>query len=215
VSPRFLAILNLFYPLRCAACGKDLAYDSPSRICAPCLASIQEIPPHPRPAFVRSSLRYEGTAKDLIHKFKYSGKDYLAGSFAPYLKRVWLQDDEMKTADVIACVPSHPARLRDRGFNPSVALAREFAQAVEKPYIPALERVRNTPSQTELGREERARNMEGAFRVIDPAIIRGKRTLLVDDVCTTGSTLSECARTLRRAGSGEVFALTLALQNLV
>lgn len=161
---------------------------------------------------MRSCVLYEGTAKELIHQFKYSGKEYLAESLVPFLLKRWLQDPEMKTADFFASVPSHPARLRDRGYNQSEVLAREFAKTAGRPYLSALKRSRNTVSQTELGKEERAKNVEAAFQVRNPSSIQGKRALLVDDVCTTGATLSECARTLRQAGAAEVFALTLARQ---
>lgn len=206
------ALLNLFYPLRCAACDKDLPYDSLSRICSSCLASVKEIPPEPSLLFVRSCLLYEGVTKELIRQFKYLEKDYLSESMLPFLLKEWLRFPEMQTVNIVTSVPAHPVRLRERGYNQSEVLARAFAKAAEISCLPTLKRIRNTPSQTELSKKDRVQNVRSAFRALDPPSIRGKRVLLVDDVCTTGATLNECAKTLRRAGSGKVFALTFSRQ---
>ena len=208
-----LAMINLFYPLRCASCKRDLPYDAPSRICPLCLSSLDELPHDPRPSFIRSCFPYEGTAKELIHEFKYSGKDYLSEILVPFLLKTWRKYPEMASAEAVCSVPAHPARVRERGYNQSEVLAKEFAKTAALPYISALERVRNTPSQIALKRDERARNVEGAFRARAPALVRGKSVLLVDDVCTTGATLQACAAALREAGSGKVFALTFARQS--
>ena len=102
----------------------------------------------------------------------------------------------------------HPRRLRGRGFNPAAVAARHAARALSLELrSTALQRVRDTPSQTGLGRRERRRNVRGAFRA------RGavpERIWLVDDVVTTGATLEEAARALRRAGARQVVALCVA-----
>lgn len=206
------ALLNLFYPLRCSACDSDLPYNSLSKICSPCLASLKSIPQEPSLLFIRSCLLYEGTTQELIRQFKYLGKDYLSEFWVHFLLKEWLHFAEMRTADILTSVPSHPIRLRERGYNQAQVLARSLAQAVGRPYLPLLKRVRYTPSQTHLKKEERAKNIKSAFQALDSASLKGKRVLLVDDVCTTGATLNECAKTLRRAGSGKVFSLTIARQ---
>jgi ComF family protein len=104
-------------------------------------------------------------------------------------------------------VPLHPARLRRRGFNPAASLARDFARACGAPLCHALARVRDTPSQTGLGRAGRRRNVRGAFRLRRPC---AASVWLVDDVVTTGATLEECARVLRDAGAARVVALCAA-----
>jgi predicted amidophosphoribosyltransferase len=104
-------------------------------------------------------------------------------------------------------VPLHAARLRRRGFNPAAALARDLARASGAPLAFALARMRDTPSQTGLGRAGRRANVRGAFRA------RGASAAcvwLVDDVVTTGATLEECARVLRAAGAERVVALCAA-----
>jgi ComF family protein len=113
--------------------------------------------------------------------------------------------------DLIVPVPLHPRRLRERGFNQSGLLAGEFARRIKAPVsYDALRRKSQTLPQTRLNREERLRNVKGAFEISDAGKVRGRRILLVDDVFTTGTTLSECARTLKRkGGASEVHALTV------
>jgi ComF family protein len=113
--------------------------------------------------------------------------------------------------DCIIPVPLHSQRLRDREYNQSLLLADRLSHQIRIPLLLAcLIRIRPTVPQTSLTKKERLTNLRGAFSVPKPAHIQGKRILLVDDVFTTGTTLHECAKTLRRAGSGPVYGLTLA-----
>ena len=114
----------------------------------------------------------------------------------------------MADADLIVPVPLHPKRLKQRGFNQALLLARAF------PEVPlgreAVVRVRHTVPQVELKPKERRDNVKGAFAVPDPALVKGKNVLLLDDVYTTGATVRECAKVLRRAGARRVDVLTVA-----
>lgn len=113
-------------------------------------------------------------------------------------------------ADVIIPVPLHPARLRAREFNQSLLLADELSRHLARPVSATnLVRTAATDPQTTLSRQERLRNLRNAFEIRRPQDLAGKRILLVDDVFTTGTTLNECAKTLRKSGAGTVFALTL------
>jgi ComF family protein len=115
-----------------------------------------------------------------------------------------------RVPDAVVPVPLHDRRLVWRGFNQSLEIARGLARHVDRPLlVHGLTRTRNTPPQTRFGLRERQANIKGAFAA-DPALIKGKRLLLVDDVYTTGSTLRECARTLKRAGCAGVDVLVLA-----
>jgi len=115
--------------------------------------------------------------------------------------------------DLLVPIPQHPRRLRARGFSPAARLARILARQWRVAFAPlALERVRDTPSQTGLGRSARERNVAGAFRVTPGAVhapLAG-RIWLVDDVVTTGSTLVSAARALRQAGAGPVLGICAA-----
>jgi ComF family protein len=113
--------------------------------------------------------------------------------------------------DVIIPVPLHPTRLRAREFNQSLLLADQLSLHLVRPVLPThLVRITPTDPQTTLTRQARLRNLRKAFEVRKPQDLVEKRILLVDDVFTTGTTLNECAKTLCKAGSGPVFALTLA-----
>jgi ComF family protein len=112
--------------------------------------------------------------------------------------------------DLTIPVPLHPKRLRWRGFNQAVILAREVGRLWEIPVDPfLLLRSRETPPQTELREDERRKNVRGAFTVNPRKSVQGKKLLLVDDVYTSGATVNECSRTLLRAGAKQVQVLTL------
>ena len=108
-------------------------------------------------------------------------------------------------------VPLHPKKLRERGFNQSLLLARHIAAQldVELDFL-SLRRIRYTQPQTGLKRDERRKNVRKAFGLKDPKAVRGRTVLLVDDVTTTGNTLNECARLLKRSGAEDVYSAVLA-----
>jgi competence protein ComFC len=112
---------------------------------------------------------------------------------------------------MIIPVPLHPRRLRWRGFNQSVLLARQIGRAYNVPLdCFALYRKMDTPPQTQLPEEERRKNMRGAFALSGKTAVKGKCLLLVDDVYTSGATVNECSRVLKQGGARAVFVLTLA-----
>ncbi len=136
----------------------------------------------------------------------------LAGLTAHHFSLVQ-ERDAGPTADYarVLPVPLHLTRLRWRGFNQSLILARAIGQRINTPVDPwLLSRTRPTPPQTPLSREERRANVRGAFGVNMPALAKGKRFLLVDDVYTSGATVEECARTLYQNGARSVDVFTLA-----
>jgi ComF family protein len=151
---------------------------------------------------------YQTPLKEAITLFKYRGKLSLAKPLARALIEAL---PALPPVDIIIPVPLHPQRLREREYNQSLLLAARLSHHAGIPLLLAcLLRVRPTVPQTSLSRKERLTNLRGAFSVAKPACIQSKRILLVDDVLTTGTTLHECAKTLRRAGSGPVYGLTLA-----
>jgi ComF family protein len=154
---------------------------------------------------------YEGTLMEAIHQFKYGGKGFLADSLGLLLARFaveWVRESE----DLLTMpVPLHPKRLRERGFNQSLLLARHVARHLgTRLDFLSLRRLRYTSPQIGLRSEERRSNVRGAFGLEDPVVVKGKTVLLVDDVATTGNTLNECARVVKRAGCKKVLCLVLA-----
>jgi ComF family protein len=157
---------------------------------------------------------FEAEAARWLRRFKYPdpglfGLDPAAEAVAMALIREAGRRAPGPVPDLIVPVPLHPLRLRQRGFNPAGLLAATLGRDRDLPVDPvALARIRNTPSQTRLARSQRARNLSGAFRARKKPL--PDRIWLVDDVVTTGSTLREAARTLRRAGANRIVGVCAA-----
>ena len=191
----------------CPICGRPLAaLDEEDHVCEDCLRK--------RPFFDKAGAPYlyEGGLMSAIHQFKYDGKSYMAGSLGHLLAlfaRKWLK--EMDDCLIMMPVPLHPKRLRERGFNQSLLLARYMASMMvaELDFL-SLRRIRYTRPQTGLKSNERRKNVRRAFELKDRQTVKGRTIVLVDDVATTGNTLNECARVLKRAGCDKVFCLVLA-----
>jgi len=158
-----------------------------------------------------SAYRGRGMVREIIHEFKYGRQIHLRRLVARWLHAA-LDDERLrgKRFDVVVPVPLHATRLRERGFNQASLLAELLSARISIPSKPLLDRIRYTTTQTALDRSERMENLHDAFRLRKNADVRGLRVLLIDDVLTTGSTLSECARVLKRAGALSVHAATAA-----
>jgi ComF family protein len=150
--------------------------------------------------------------REVIHRLKYNR---IAAMRLPLAKLTLpaLADKRLAGADwLMVPVPLHPRKLRERRFNQSAELARMLTRLGGTPFHEALRRTRYTSSQAGLVREDRLKNLRGAFAVRPRAIplIQGRNILLVDDVFTTGATAHECALTLRKQGAARVAILTAA-----
>lgn len=158
-----------------------------------------------------SSHRARGIVRHVILDFKYGKQFHLRHLVARWLLAA-LDDERLRDRrfDAIVPVPLHPARERERGFNQAALLADWLSERLSIPCAPVLQRIHYTTTQTAFDRAERMRNLHGAFRLRKNANVRDSRVLLIDDVLTTGSTLSECARVLRQAGARSVYAATAA-----
>lgn len=190
----------------CPSCGRPFGSGGgEDHACADCLAK------EPFFDIARAPYIYEGLLMTAIHELKYARKSYLARSLGPLLASYaarWLGNPD---GLLVMPVPLHPRRLRERGFNQSLLLARHVASGLEAEldYL-SLRRTRFTQPQTNLTSDERRKNVRKAFDVRGTAGVRGRTVILVDDVATTGSTLNECARVLKKAGVREVCCLALA-----
>jgi competence protein ComFC len=158
-----------------------------------------------------AAYRSRGIVREIIHSFKYNRQIYLRRLIARWLSAA-LDDERLRDRrfDVIVPVPLHPTRQRERGFNQASLLAELLSAEISVPSKPLLERTHYTTTQTALDRAERMENLHNAFRLRKTADVRDLHVLLIDDVLTTGSTLSECARVLKRAGAVSVHAATAA-----
>ncbi len=158
-----------------------------------------------------AAYRGRGIVRRIIHDFKYGRQIHLRHLVGRWLCAA-LDDPRLRGRrfDVIIPVPLHPTRKRERGFNQASLLAELLSAQISIQSQPLLERIRYTTTQTALDRAERMENLHNAFRLRKNMNVRGLRVLLIDDVLTTGSTLSECARVLKDAGVISVHAATAA-----
>ncbi|MDR1603259.1 MAG: DEAD/DEAH box helicase family protein [Gracilibacteraceae bacterium] len=187
---------------RCPGCGKLLETAAP--LCRTCAAGAG-----PRDLTGACALGwYGGDYRDLIRRVKYRGQPFILARLAPCAIRHAL--GRLPPPDWIVPTPLSAQRLRNRGYNQAEALASFLGGELGTPVRSVLRRTRLTAPQAGLSRSERLANVQGAFACDRDASLRGKRIWLIDDVLTTGATASACARELRAAGCGEVFALVLA-----
>ncbi len=227
------ALLSLLYPPRCVVCRTLGCMRVLCDTCAAAIAPVAEplcsrcghtLEPeqecnncsrHP-PAFDRARAlgTYQGMLREAVHRFKYGNCPALAeplGRLLAVYVRTQSADLHHLSFDGVLPMPMHPGRRRQRGYNQSERLARVLARELALPLdTTLLMRARATRPQVGLTAMQRRSNLQGAFRVSRPPDTRGKTFLLVDDVMTTGSSLSECAAMLKLAGASRVYALTLA-----
>ncbi len=190
----------------CPRCGIPYpdSPTSPDHLCGNCLLTASPIDR------ARAAAFYAGVIRDRIHQLKFGGRLEWVPPLADLLAETAVREG-MASADMLVPVPLHVKRLQERGFNQSGLLAGALGRRIGIPCrYDALARGNRTRQQTRLSREERLRNLKGAFLVLKPEAVRGRRILLIDDVYTTGTTLTECARTLKAGGAAEVHALTVA-----
>lgn len=199
------------HPL-CKICGRPFADASgDDHTCGICLEHA------PRFAAARAWACYpredsaEHPLRQVVQKYKYGRKVSLGKPLGRLMARGCEEFLSEFRADLIVPVPLHAKRLRWRGFNQSLLLARQVSRAYGVPIDPfVLQRRKETAAQTQLPEDDRRRNVRGAFALHPDKSVKDKTVLLVDDVYTSGATVNECSRTLKRAGAKEVYVVTLA-----
>lgn len=205
LCPACWSELSLLAPPWCRCCGFPLPHAFAD---APLCGTCAEQPPGFDRA--RAALRYDARSSRIILGFKRGGRLDGVPVFARWMAQAG--EELLADADLILPVPLHRWRLLTRGFNQSAVLAQRIARLTGRPWAPALlERHQSTVSQQGLGARQRVTNITAAaFRVPRPERIDGAKVLLIDDVLTTGATITACAAVLRRAGATRVDALALA-----
>lgn len=219
--------------IKCIACDKELSHENRYCLCEECLNSLPRSASHICQkcgesldsladyclsckdhieryfTFARAPLIYDGIVVKLIHDLKYHNKQFLG----EYLSRI-IVDEFIKhnfDVDVVVPIPLNPIREKQRGYNQALLLSVCFEKELgllldTENFI----RVANTPTQTELTKDERKHNLENAFKVTDKQYYKNKRVLLIDDVYTTGATMEEASKTLLKSGAKEVYCMSLA-----
>jgi len=192
----------------CRRCGEpvfafEIRTPSPAHLCDECRRRVR---PFDR---CRSAGIYDSGLREAIHRVKFDGGKTLGRCLGRWLARAL--SSEAAEVDLVIPVPLHPRRVRERGYNQSELLSEALAASCGLTHSARLLR-KTTPtrSQATLGRHDRRKNLRGTFALSPGAAISGKRILLVDDIYTTGCTVEECCRALRRGGARSVRVVTLA-----
>jgi ComF family protein len=216
--------LDLLFPPHCVNCGKIGIF-----LCEDCSGKILQVksqtcptcnrisktgttcPSCRRKSSLNGAISYgyfkDPILKEIIHGYKYQRIGALSKTLASFL--VDLIREEEVTFDVVTFVPITKVRESWRGFNQAELLAKEITREFEVPLVKLI-KTKETKTQVGLTRKERLKNVSGSFRILKPANLAGKKVLLVDDVITTGTTLSECAKILKKARAKRVQAVVIA-----
>lgn len=210
------ALLDLLFPPRCVFCRR-LLHRGEEGICPRCQ---QELPwalgaeaeqTGEFFSLCASPLWYQDQVRASFHRYKFKGVRGYSRTYGRLVAQC-VQDHLAGRYDLITWVPLSRARLRQRGYDQAMLLASAAALALDDVAAETLCKVRDTEAQSGLGKNDASRraNVLSAYQVTDPALVEGRRVLLIDDIVTTGSTLSECARVLRTAGATDVVCAALA-----
>lgn len=205
-------ILDLVYPRKCCFCHEKMGR-AEGLICESCRGSIpytgkdwkQKVP---FTEWCAAPLFYEENVRESLHRFKFGGLNMYAGPYAEIIcERIEIPGD----IHFVSWVPLSRARLRSRGYDQAKLIADGISRIKGIPERRFLKKIINVKPQSRTGNfESRADNIRGAYRALDAEILKNKNILLVDDIVTTGSTLSECAAVLKTAGSGKIYAVCAA-----
>jgi len=232
----FNAFLDFFFPPRCLICEKDIINTQLQGICEPCLSSIRYISSPiclkcgipfnsvigrdhlcgtcltSRVYFTKARAVgvYEGVLQEATHRLKYNKKTLLAKPLGALMVGHHLGSIDFKSYDFLIPVPLHFKRLRERGFNQALFLAKYIGKRYGIPidYM-SLKRIKWESPQINLSKKERERNVKGVFSLSNKSRFKDKSILLIDDVYTSGATVNECARVLTKAERVRVDVLTL------
>lgn len=204
-------ILDLLYPPRCAFCRRFLTEEEKG-VCRFCRKKYGNLKAERELEHIRSctaAFQYEGAVRDSLLRYKFRGVTAYGPVYADFLAKCI--DESGFSCDIITWVPLSRRRLRKRGYDQARILAEETAKRLNLPCKLLLEKRVDTRAQSGIrDAEKRRQNAKGVYACCAPEACRGKRVLLIDDIVTTGATLSECALTLKKAGCAEVFAAAAA-----
>ena len=206
-------LLDLIYPPKCVLCGRLLQKDE-ENACPRCLLELPILTVLLDGGDFYSAcaapFRYEGKLRESILRYKFGGKRHYAQFYAEYLAAS-IRAQLGGKFDLITWVPISRRRRRERGYDQARTLAELTAKRLGCPCVQTLKKTKHNRRQSGIDSDEARRaNVKGVYRAVKPERFAGKRLLLIDDIITTGSTISECAFTLRRAGASGVAAAVTA-----
>ena len=203
------SVLDLFFPPKCAVCGRLGVHG----ICAACEKMLPRMDETLREGagFGKCAvpLRYEGAARETLLRLKFHGAQSVGDALGPILAQC-AAEELGGQFDVVTWAPVSDKRRRKRGYDQAELLARAAAGVWETTPVRLLRKARDNPPQSGLGAPERRGNVIGVYEAVNVDCVQNARVLLIDDIITTGSTLSECARVLREAGAQSVVCACVA-----
>lgn len=214
MNPVLHWVLDLLFPPKCMFCGRLLPEHAERPLCSKCDTDLPEydgaLPKVDYYTCTVAPFFYEGMLREAILRFKFRGLSGYADQFADWMA-IWVRDKLAGEYDLISWVPCSPLRRWTRGYDQAELLARALARRVGAEALQTLKKPKNNPKQS-LRPDEASRraNVLGVYQAYKPERFAGKRILLVDDVLTTGATLSECGKVLRIAGSGDLVCAVIA-----
>ena len=210
----FFFFFDILFPPRCVFCRKFLRSSS-QMICEDCMRTLPFTSNGGEKdgeffSVCVSPLYYEGDVRESLHRFKFKGATGYSKAYGKLLADC-IRANLAGRYDLISWVPLSRNRLKERGYDQSMLLALSTALELDDVAVSTLEKTLEAEKQSLMGSAEKRRaNISGAYSVADAELIDGKRILLIDDIVTTGSTLSECAKTLLNAGATEVLCAAVA-----
>lgn len=207
------ALLDLLFPPKCILC-QSILHKNEVDICQKCRNSVEYFTkPDRNISFVAGWTAlwyYKDNVRKSLLRYKFHNRRHYGAAYGRMLALKQMEKP-LCEYDILSYVPLSRKRLRKRGFDQVAEIARTMGQELGTPVRLTLEKVRNTGVQSTLQDvSQRRANVLGAYRALDPAQIAGKRILLLDDIITTGATVSECARVLLTAGAKEVYCAAVA-----
>ncbi len=209
-------LLDFVYPNRCPFCGKIIPFDE--YYCKGCGVFFSPSPEKWEYGFLDSLTTfttYDTVSRAFVSEIKSKSNGYAISAAAYMIAKTLIEEDFTADLDCITCVPMRRKDVQKRGYNQTKLLAKEVSGLLGLPFVPLLKKNRDTMEQKKLSAEERKKNVKDAFSLASKRYdLTGKNILIIDDVCTTGSTLSESARALKSAGADKVFAAVFAKTTL-
>lgn len=207
-------IAGIFFPNRCPLCQRVIG--GSALYCDKCASHL---PKSPQRRYAAGNFPcvapflYIDEYAEAVKRFKFGKKAFYARALADSIAKSVLYRYDNQAFDLVTCVPMHKSARRRRHFNQAELLARECAKKLGLPFADVLEKFQKNKPQHQLKHKDRINNVKGVFRVIEPSAVKDKRILLIDDIFTSGNTMGECARILKKAGcqsvSGAVVCATL------
>ena len=213
---KFIDVINIMFPQICGICGK-LNKDG---LCNKCKIQLEKVAENDilkqdlEDMYIKELIyifKYEGIIRKLILDYKFHEKPYMYVCFVNFVLKNEKIFEKLQSYDTIIPVPISKKRMKERGYNQRLLIARKLSREVKIPLqVNCLLKTKNIIEQSKLNKEQRKQNIQNVYELKNGEILNNKRILLIDDIYTTGSTVNECAKILQQARPEKIDVLVLA-----